>query len=164
MRLFVIYVKFLSCCKFLTLFHDLKHKSNLTHPLRKTVRIRSYSGPHFSRIFPHSDWIRRVLRIRSYSGPYFSHSFPHSDWIRRVTSYLSVFSPNAGKCGKNADQNNSEYGYFLRSDQFAAIFIVYIVCSEFQEVSSCWSNMSRFGSFGVPLFRGKHIVISPGSS
>ena len=27
----------------------------------KTVRIRSYSGPHFSRIFRHSDWIRRFL-------------------------------------------------------------------------------------------------------
>ena len=38
--------------------------------------------------------------------------FPHSDWIRRDASYLSVFSPNAGK----ADQNNSEYGQFLRSD------------------------------------------------
>ena len=25
----------------------------------KRVRIRSCSGPHFSRIFPHSDWIRR---------------------------------------------------------------------------------------------------------
>ena len=25
----------------------------------KRIRIRSYSGPHFSRIFPHSDWIRR---------------------------------------------------------------------------------------------------------
>ena len=25
----------------------------------KRVRIRSYSGPHFSRIYPHSDWIRR---------------------------------------------------------------------------------------------------------
>ena len=31
------------------------------------------------------------------------------------TPYFSVFSPNAGKCGKNADQNNSEYGHFLRS-------------------------------------------------
>ena len=30
--------------------------------------------------------------------------------------YLSVFSPNAGKCGKNEDQNNSEYGHFLRSE------------------------------------------------
>ena len=25
------------------------------------------------------------------------HIFPHSDWIRRDTSYLSIFSPNAGK-------------------------------------------------------------------
>ena len=24
--------------------------------------------------------------------------FPHLDWIRRNTSYLSVFSPNVGKC------------------------------------------------------------------
>ena len=30
-------------------------------------------------------------------------------------TYLSVFSPNAGKCWKNADQNNSEYGILLRS-------------------------------------------------
>ena len=37
------------------------------------------------------------VRNRSYSGP-----------------YLSVFSPNAGKSGKNADQNNSEYGFLLR--------------------------------------------------
>ena len=25
-----------------------------------------------------------------------------------------MFSANAGKCGENADQNNSEYGHFLR--------------------------------------------------
>ena len=31
------------------------------------------------------------------------------------TEYLYVFSPNAGKCGKYADQNNSEYGLFLCS-------------------------------------------------
>ena len=30
--------------------------------------------------------------------------------------YISIFSPNAGKCGKNADQNNSEYGHILCSD------------------------------------------------
>ena len=44
----------------------------------------------------------KSVRIWSYSGP---HSTP----------YLSVFSPNAGKCGKSADQNNSEYELFLRS-------------------------------------------------
>ena len=32
----------------------------------KTVRIRSYSGPHFSRIFPHSDYVS--LRIQSECG------------------------------------------------------------------------------------------------
>ena len=26
--------------------------------------------------------------------------FLHSDWIRRDSKYLSVFSPNAGKCGR----------------------------------------------------------------
>ena len=28
-------------------------------------------------------------------------------------SYLSVFSPNAGKYGKSADQNNSEFGVVI---------------------------------------------------
>ena len=37
--------------------------------------------------------------------------FPHSDWMWRDTPYLSVFSLNA----ENKDQNNSEYGHFLRS-------------------------------------------------
>ena len=44
-----------------------------------------------------------------------------SDFIRSLhTAYLSVFSPNVGKCGKNVDQNNSEYGLFLRSDSAVA--------------------------------------------
>ena len=30
---------------------------------------------------------------------FLARSFLHSDWIRRDTSYLSVFSPNAGKYG-----------------------------------------------------------------
>ena len=57
----------------------------------------------------------KSLRIRSYFGPHFFRIFPHSDRIQRDTPYLSVFSSNAGKCGKNADQNNSEYGLFLHS-------------------------------------------------
>ena len=35
--------------------------------------------------------------------------------MTKIPPYLSVFSPNAGKCGKNADQNNSEYVHFLCS-------------------------------------------------
>ena len=58
----------------------------------------------------------KSVRIRSYLGPHFSRIFPHSDWIGRNTEYLSVFCPNAGKCRKNADQNNSEYVLFLRSE------------------------------------------------
>ena len=33
----------------------------------KYVRFGSYSGPHFSRIFSHSDWILEILRISLYS-------------------------------------------------------------------------------------------------
>ena len=58
--------------------------------------------------------VKRVL-IWSYSGPHFFRIFPHSGWIRKDTAYLSVFSPNVGKFGKKSDQNNSEYGLFLRS-------------------------------------------------
>ena len=56
----------------------------------------------------------KIVGIRSYSCPHFLYIFPHSDRIRSDTPYLSVFSSNAGKCGKNADQNNSEYRLFLR--------------------------------------------------
>ena len=37
----------------------------------------------------------------------------------------SVLTPNAGKYGKNVDQNNSEYGHFLRSEysRFRARFL-----------------------------------------
>ena len=43
---------------------------------------------------------------------------PYSELSLR-RDYLSVFSPNAEKSGKNADQNNSEYGLFLRSKWYA---------------------------------------------
>ena len=35
--------------------------------------------------------------------------------VRLFALFSSIFSPNTGKCVKNADQNNSEYGHFLRS-------------------------------------------------
>ena len=37
----------------------------------------------------------------------------------------SVFSPNAGKSGKNADQNISEYGLFLRCEN-VLVFLFFI--------------------------------------
>ena len=39
----------------------------------KSVRIRNYSGPHLSRIFPHSDWIRRDTLIKGSIEPYNTH-------------------------------------------------------------------------------------------
>ena len=47
----------------------------------------------------------KKVRIRSYSGPHF-------------------FSRNAGKSGKNAAQNNSKYGLFLRSGCWMTLFSV----------------------------------------
>ena len=55
------------------------------------------------------------VRIRENTGKMRTRITPNMD-----TLYLSVFSPNAGKCGKNADQNNSEYGHFLRSEQVSS--------------------------------------------
>ena len=57
-----------------------------------------------------------LLQVRKkcpYSELFWSAFFPHLAWIRRDTEYLSVFSPDLGKCGENADQNNSEYGHLL---------------------------------------------------
>ena len=42
--------------------------------------------------------------------------FPAFSCIRTEDGFLSVFNPNAGKYGKNTDQNNFEYRHFLPSD------------------------------------------------
>ena len=59
----------------------------------------------------------KSVRIWSYSGQHFSRIFPYADWIRRDTGR------NAEKCGRNADQNNSEYGHFLRIESFVGELI-----------------------------------------
>ena len=38
--------------------------------------------------------------------------FPHSDWVRRDTSYLFVFSPNAGKCGSEKLQIRTLFAHW----------------------------------------------------
>ena len=35
----------------------------------KSVRIRSYSGPHFSRIFPHLDWSISPYSVKANENP-----------------------------------------------------------------------------------------------
>ena len=41
--------------------------------------------------------------------------------IVQVYELESVFSPNAGKRGKNVDPNNSEYGHFLHIDRYSLV-------------------------------------------
>ena len=74
----------------------------------KTVCIRSYSGPHFSRIFPHSDWILRD----TYSELFWFAFFPDFPAFGLNTERYRV---SLRKSGENEDQNNSEYRLFLRS-------------------------------------------------
>ena len=50
-----------------------------------------------------------------YSELSWSAFFPHFPPFGLNTPYLSILSPNTGKCGKNVDQNKSEHGHFLRS-------------------------------------------------
>ena len=35
--------------------------------------------------------------------------FQHSDWIPRDTEYLSLFGPNAGKCGPDENSNTDSF-------------------------------------------------------
>ena len=64
----------------------------------KRVRIRGYSGPHFSRIFPHSDW------IRGDTGPHFSRIFQHSDW-----TYSVRMRENPGKMRTRITPNTDSF-------------------------------------------------------
>ena len=53
-----------------------------------------------------------------FSELFWSALFPHFPAFGLNTERYGVsflFNPNAGKCGKNVDQDNSEYGLFLRS-------------------------------------------------
>ena len=63
--------------------------------------------------------------------------FPHSDWIWRDTRYLSVFSPNTGKCGPN----NSEYGHFLRSVNLPKNCYIMSIGSPTQYIHPAWKTI-----------------------
>ena len=118
----------------------------------------AYSELFWSAFFPHSDWIRRemeylsvfspnagkcgkirtrktantntfyalvTLRIQSECGKFGKNADQNNSEYGQFLrkGYLSVFTPNTGKCGKNADQNNSKYGHVLRSEAFFYLFI-----------------------------------------
>ena len=51
----------------------------------------------------------KIVRTRSYSGLHFSGIFPHSNWIQRDTPCLSVFSTNARKMGNRITYNTDTF-------------------------------------------------------
>ena len=61
----------------------------------------------------------------------------------KKSPYSRLFCPNVEKCGKNADQNNSEYEHFLRSD---GIYVYSI-----QKVFFDWKKV-LFGSLNFIFF------------
>ena len=76
---------------FLFLFIGFACVSTAIQVLEKRVRIRSYSGPHFPRIFPHSDWIRRdaeydtySVRMRENAGKMQTRITPNTDYFYAV--------------------------------------------------------------------------------
>ena len=102
--------------------------------------------------------VKRV-RIRNYSGPHFSRIFPHSEWIRRDTAYLSVFSPNAGKCRKMRTRitpnTDSFYAVMLTKNitlsllwPFFEFFFVISVCYRI-ELWACYWGVFFYSLFYV---------------
>ena len=95
----------------------------------RPVTMKSKVFPAFSsirieyreklRISPHS------VRIRENTGKMRTRITPNTD-----TLCLSVFSPNAGKCGKNADQNNSEYGHFFTQWWWNLVYCDYFISDD----------------------------------
>ena len=81
-------------------------------------------------------WIFALPKKCPYSEFFWSAFFLHFPAFGLNTApYLSVFSPNAGKYGKNADQNNSEYGLFLLS-------VVFMYCAVFVSFQKFLKNLN----------------------
>ena len=115
-------------CTTLSTFYNFKFHFAvfMKQKLKKLQNLCSYTNSQ-NNSFPCKENITFMLLIKfqltlrkksPYSELSWSTFFPHFPAFglnKKDTPYLSVFSPNAGKCGNNADQNNSEYRHFLRS-------------------------------------------------
>ena len=76
--------------------------------------------------------------------------FPHSDWIRRETST----SPYSVWMRENADQNNFEYGHFLR---IVATKVRFTLRKTFTFFEIRMKEIS-FWNYGLILFLSNHYV------
>ena len=84
----------------------------------KSVRIWSYSSPHFSRIFPHSDWIRR-------DTPYSVRMWENAGkmWTRITPNKDTLYAVHAGKLWSSSrsickEVNLGSLDFWLDSDTF----------------------------------------------
>ena len=99
----------------------------------------------------------KIVRIRSYSGLHFSRIFPHSDWIRRDTSCLSVFSANARKMWTRITQNTDTFNVvvFLRKFKEAPsaveeIIVLKKISSGISTDTLCSSNVVLMDNLRPP--------------
>ena len=80
---------------FKTYEYILRPKECIWYYCVKSVRTRSYSDPHFSRIFPHSDWIRRdtispySVQMRENAGKMRTRITPNTDSFLR-SLYMNI--------------------------------------------------------------------------
>ena len=85
----------------------------------------------------------KSVRIRSCSSPHFSRIFPHSDWIRRDT-YLSVFSPNVGKIPTRAIKNTDTfYAVIIIHRIFIVTLIDWCTINFEWMIMLAWNNRQR---------------------
>ena len=92
-----------------------------------------------------SEYCVKSVHIWSYSGLHFSCIFPHSDWIRRDTEYLSIFSPNAEKMRTKITPNTDTF-YEVRSSRWnfsTKIGLLQNSCSTKYQVESMFKILEK---------------------
>ena len=92
----------------------------------------------------HAMFCVKSVRIRSYSGPHFSRIFPHSDWIRR--DKFSVFSPDAGKMWTRIISNTDTF----YATMFSKISIISTIWTNYlQTINALFWRYSLFSNIGL---------------
>ena len=129
----------------------------------KNVRIQSYSGPHFSRIFPHSDWLQRdtcILRIspcsvrmRENAGKMRTRITPNTDTfyavnVTKKVKSLEVDQPKLLRKRGGPKKLEDFYGFAFKMNQrtFTAsiimrLLITWLIASKKDSIIKIFRNM-----------------------
>ena len=90
---------------------------------------------------PVEKFVLLTLRKRCpYSELFWSAFFPHFPAFGLNTERYSLSLRIQSECGNNADQNNSEYGLFLRSVKWLLPYIHLVVYIRWPEVYCQWDS------------------------